>query len=570
MSGLVRPVTQLELLLILAIIGAGFAWFVRIAWVGREQSWTFSRFFLGGRNIGPTLTEHSNWGLTFAWSNGLWFFAALAYQFGPRVILLQIPWCLSVALVAALLVPIMRSVGVGTIHGFLGARYGNAARVVACAATSIGYIFNCGFEMYWSARIFALSLGYERLVIPAAVAFASVCGAYCMIGGFLANCETDRQQTVMGMISLTVLCVLAGASIGGTAVQIATYGLAAICAAYVLMAIFLHRMHSRSGERLLTIVAVLSVPLLGLYVMSVQGVENHTVTATPHLFNSTTPPTPLIIGIVLFQLFFNPVDMANWQTVAANGDAPPATYPLIKWSLVRSASYMMWFPAIAGILVGCLARVHPNLGDNGIFPAVFGMVLPHSSELLRGVVFGLIFLGLISTSLSSSDTYIMAAAHTLSWDLILNRWFKEISATKDPERRRRLEADYVERVRRSVVPLSIGMMVVFAACYSLWPASVFAFQFIMYGSALSLFAPVVYGLWSDRRNVTPPRIIQRVTPWAIACGILAGLAPYIVVYLASKQDISGFSPLLSLAVSSLIFGSAILASRVFRPRVTHA
>src|SRR5262245_43908141 len=95
--------SRLQLAVSFAVIALGFYWFVKIASRRAPDSWRLKGFFLGGANVGPDLTEQNTLGITFAWSGGIWFFVTLAYNFGPWVLALQLPWCFSIFWLAALL-----------------------------------------------------------------------------------------------------------------------------------------------------------------------------------------------------------------------------------------------------------------------------------------------------------------------------------------------------------------------------------------------------------------------------------------------------------------------------------
>jgi hypothetical protein len=575
-ANVVRIVGPTEVMVIVAVIGVGCAWFVTTAWKARSASWSFKHFFLGGRNIGPELTQQSNWGLTFAWANGIWFFAVLGYSYGPGVILLQIPWCVSVAVLAALLRQIMRAAKDSTIHGYLGATYGSKARQFACIATSIGYVFNCGFEMFWASRMFSLSLGLPKLVYPAAISLSALCGAYCMVGGYIANCRTDKHQNILGMFAITAVCAACGFGIWGRpGVAVGLLALAGVCLVYAALAFYVPRARPSNAERLQNIVALTSIPLVfaiaAVLVWRTNADSGVGDPASPiHLFACSMPPWQLIAGITVFQLFFNFVDMANWQTISANAEIPPEDYTKLRWSFVRSAIYMLWFPALCGILVGCFLRIIPKLTDDGIFPAAFAQVFPEAGGVVRGVIVGLVMLGLFSTSLSSADTYLMAAAHTLSWDLFRhNEYVRIIALPQESSDRLEAEADFCDKVRTKLIFLAVGMTLVFALFHFFWPDTVFAFQFIMYGSALALLPGVAYALKLQGKNRQPA---AELGPWIVAsiiAGIVAALLPYLWIYLIAHVDTSSLTPIFTLSASAVFFGIGWLRHRKSSKAIPH-
>jgi hypothetical protein len=550
-------ITTVELLLIVLIVMIGFRWYIRIAWKQRNSSWTFSRFFLGGKNLGPDLTEQNNWGLTFAWANGIWFFVYLAYSYGPGVILLQIPWCISVGLLSIFLKYIMRIGENLTIHGYIGKLYGSSARKVACIATSIGYIFNFGFEIFMASLMFCVVIGDKSLLYPTAIILSVVCAGYCIIGGYAGSCRTDKRQNIIGMISVTLLCLLAGYNLRQIpGVFIASVILAIICTVYSLIGVFFSKIDIRKGFRIQNALSIFSVPLLAaiiLWLNSVKGISIGNNLAPLKIFANSFPPWQMILGISIFQFFFNSVDMANWQSISANTETAGTQRKELNWSFVRSAIYMLWFPAFSGILLGCMMRFIPSLSDQNIFPAIFSHILPGYSQLLTGIVFGIIFLGLFSTSLSSADTYLMAAAMTLNWDLFNHKKYEEIVNMPAGEDRLKSEAKYIGAVRRTFIPLAIFMLLIFALGYRLLPNNIIAFQFIMYGSALALFPCVIYGLSLQAKNLLPNPSLSKWVVSAILIGILAAIVPYILLYLTSHTDLSNWTPVYTIVTASAVF-----------------
>lgn len=250
-----NPLSAIQLLIVLAIIGIGFAWYIYYAKNTPDESTSLSSFFAGGERLGSTGTQHTNWGLSFALANGVWFYILLAYQFGWKVGFLHIIWAISTLLVAYFFPHIQAATQGRTIHGYLSLKFGRRTQLVAAVVTLIGYFLNSGFELFWSGKIFAASMGYSDLDLPIALIMAVACGAYCMIGGYAANSRTDRPQNYLGATGLVILCSAA------------------------ILAV-------RSG------------------------------TAT-QLFETTPLPTELLIGFAVFLLLFNLVDMANWEIVGA-------------------------------------------------------------------------------------------------------------------------------------------------------------------------------------------------------------------------------------------------------------
>lgn len=491
-----------ESLTALLVILIGFYVYVLIAWRSKSNQWTLSSFFLGGKKIGVRPTKHTNWGIGFAFANGIWFCATLAYKFGWTVLVIQLIWSCSIAALGFFLRPYLTASRDETIHGYLGVVYGSGARIIACLATTIGYVMTCGFEVYYSSEILSRSIGQLELAVPFSIVLAILFGSYCMIGGYEANVRTDRPQNILGALTMSVLVL-------------------------VLFACLWPKIGSAPDQR---------------------------TWAT--LFRATIPPWDMLLGLGVFLSVFNLVDMANWQSISANSELPDSQKKVIPWAYYKSAAYQMVFPSLAGGLVGCGLRVFDGLQDGDLFPTVFGSLLPGLEPLTRGVFLGAILLGCISLTLSSADSFLMAAANTLSWDLFKHHEYREIALTTTVNRAES-EKEYVLSVRRWLIPLAIAMVLIFWRVYIFVPDKVFQLQFIMYGSALSLAPGLFYALRNGLSQNVPFHSVHWWVVASIACGVMAGLAPLALLIaripVFGQEDWTSLSPVLTLSLSYAVF-----------------
>eukprot|EP01012_Entosiphon_sulcatum_P024636 TRINITY_DN29825_c0_g1_i1.p1 TRINITY_DN29825_c0_g1~~TRINITY_DN29825_c0_g1_i1.p1 ORF type:complete len:449 (-),score=3.52 TRINITY_DN29825_c0_g1_i1:15-1268(-) len=408
-----------------------------------------------------------------------------------------------------------------------------------------------------SSLMFSIWLGSDKLVYPMLIATSIVFGTYCSIGGYMANCRTDKIQSIMGMIAICLLCVLLSYKLESTEGLIASVIMSVMCAIFSFSENY-SKVHVLKKYNLQEIANIVSVVALVVTCIFLFYTSKNNVTGISHpvkLFSSKMPPISLIMGLTTFMLFFNSVDMANWQSISANSNVDKSEHKDIKLAFLRSAIYMLWFPAFCGTLLGCLSHAFPSLTDVNLFPAAISNSLPSSvGPIISGLVFGFIFFGLFSTSLSSADSYLMAAANTLSWDLFKYKEYKKIQGTNDMAIKAELEKKFTDDIRTKLIFLALFMTCSFAALYLLAGSSLFSFQFIMYGSALSLFPSVMYGLYLQNKNNKPDKIkLGKWSAFSILGGVLLGIIPYLVVNTVKNIDISTYSPLLSLLGSSLIF-----------------
>ncbi len=488
------------------ILFIGLLFFVQLAWKRRTESFKVRNFFLGGGSVGPELTEQSSIGLTFAWMGGTWFFTILAYQNGPWVTLLQLPWCFSIILLALLFRRIKSVIGLNTIHGYLGYAYSPRTQVVAAIATTIGYLINTGFEVFWSSLMLAHCLGAPGLALQFAAVLVMVCAIYCMIGGYVANATTDKPQNVVGVISLAILITFVVWDLSLPNSLLWACGIfVAGAVAYSVFSYLTPHLSNRHSNRIQSIVAVLYALVAIAVTIFLVLSDNSLTTASSQSeianLHNTMLPLPLIVGILSFQLIFNAIDMANWQQVAANSMISDSTIPAVRWAIIRSAMYLLWFPALGGVLLGCALRFADlQVQNETIFAIAFTHVLPDYPGIMRGILLGVITLGFISTTLSTADSYLMSAAQTLATDIVFRREYGAILKYGDEQ----AERDFVMKCRNLLIPIGI---IAVALAYSLWrlyPQNPLDFQALMYAWALTLTAPVLLALlvpgWSRGRS----------------------------------------------------------------------
>ncbi len=517
-------VSQTQLVIIFLVIGAGYYLFWRIA-KANIQPWNFKAFFLGNADIGTDLTENNTLGITFAWSGGTWYFAWLAYQFGPWVIVSQIFWCASIISLALLLPKIITQVRNKTIHGFLRDHYGDKTQGAAAIATTIGYIVNAGFELFWSSLLFARCLNRDDLALPVALVLATFVGTYCAIGGYKSNATIDKAQNLMGVLSLAGLVWLLGATIRtpasfSLAVQLFFGG----AIFYTLVSILMYAKRLRRFPKLQNLMAALygvgSFVIAYLVVVPAQS-ANHLAS-----FPVQNSPVPLwvMIGTVTFQLFFNVVDMQNWQEIAANGDAPPRQYKFLSWAIVRASLYLLWFPALGGVLLGCLLKVlSAQVTDQNLFTYAFRQVLPQVDAPIRAALLGLLFLGFIATSLSTVGDLLMSSLQTVSFDIVWPKRIQQLIARESSEGEQR---KLVLKARTWLIPMAVGMVLTFWLLWKLYPGPVFNFQAMMYAAPLALLAPVLIALlW--------PRAVKYLTDRVTFTAIVASVAAIVIMFVVS-------------------------------------
>lgn len=548
------------LLIAAAILIAGVLlfWQMKIRVRRRVPMDSFGTFFLGGKSVGERLTTNNNWGLCFAFGNAIWYYAYLGYYYGLWIFLLQVAWSLGVVFIAWHILKYLSGSADGTVHGFIGHHYGTRAAVLAAIATLIGYTLNVGFEVFYSSHLLVASVGVHNYELLVAIVIALFVGGYCVLGGYLGSVVTDQLQNHLAVFSLIILLwfVLPRTVVISVAVLFAAYCL------------FGKRLGSEVTYPISKVIAV-SLLILLLWFFLPVGHHGFSALSLFSASDATPPGISFVIGVVVFSFFFNLVDMANWQSIAANKDLLPSELQKVKIGFFWSAGLQMIAPAALGTLFGAaLHLASPGVADDGYFAAVLKPLLA-SMTPMAGVILGILFLGFVSATVSSAGSYLVAAMQTLAVDVIKRKPASILrSSGANLQERAQAEESILGWVKKMMVPVAILMTVIFASLYySLsridMQGLAFQFQFVMYGAAVTLVPSVVFSLFRNNVADAAPNV-SSAGFWSILIGLIFvivpfGLAETVWTRLAirplalSPDDIVNLTPLTGLVAAAVTF-----------------
>ena len=477
---------------------------------------TLGAFFLGGGTVGSRRTTNNNWALCFAFANSIWYYAYLGYYYGLYILFLQVAWSAALVVMARYLARYLAATDDGTVHGFIEHHYGARAAILAATATLIGYTLNIGFEIFYSSHLLLISTGltapqYELFL---AVVVALFVGGYCALGGYIASVETGLIQNTLGVISMVMLLWL----IRSTLLDRSSW---------------------------------------------------HQVTSAS---KASHAPLSFVVGVIVFSFFFNLVDMATWQSIAANRHLSADDLHDVRKGFYISAGLQMIAPAILGTLFGAALRVSTQgVGDDEYFIAVLRPIY-HGLNAGWGLFVGILFLGFISVTISSAGSYLMAAMQALAIDVVKRKQAKELRR-KDisVETRSEIESDIVLWVKRRIILVVVLMTVIF---WALWfglgkidkSGLAFQFQFVMYGAATTLVPSVIYRLfvkakaessWNSNAGFWSILVglIFVIVPFGLAETPFVGLDRLLGIINMQADDIANLTPLLGLLAATIVFTS---------------
>lgn len=502
-------------LLVLAVTALGFAWYFKIA--QKQQSSKVDRFFQAGRNIGIPLFTQTTWGSSFAFGNSIFYGLWLGYSMGLSALWLQVLWAVGMAVYAWILPRLIPYTENHTLHGFLGSQYGNRCRVVASVVSVTGLIILLGFELSFAAQYFAQVTGVTNLewliVLVAAVFFAT----FCSIGGFQANSRTDRLSNHFALAALVMLIVVTVAR-NWTALGPAFTSSA--------LSTSLSNMSSQSGLA--------------------------------------------ITGIAFFALF-NIVDMTNWQTVSANSltagstSAGRSQQRQMQRAMLRAAGLFLIAPVLTATTLGYMVK-HLGLGtnDQAQFMSHFVSGLLDDQGIAGALLLALVSFAFVASSLSGVDSWMLATAQTISWDLIDYDTFKErgfnVARFDDATHER-----VTRRARIALLIIGIGGACgVYIVSKFVWNR-VFELQFVIFGGGLAMLPAIAYALF--RGSGSASTVTSTAAFYSIVGGYGSAIALFITSLLTKDSRLVEPLPVVSLIVATVILGIGLLLRLVTRRAV---
>jgi sodium/pantothenate symporter len=249
---------------------------------------------------------------------------------------------------------------------------------------------------------------------------------------------------------------------------------------------------------------------------------------------------PFIAGILIINSAMFLVSMGVWQRIAASKDERVVVRGLGRSALQTGATWCLI------ILGACLVYlvITPNSTENPLSTLVKHIMV--EGGWVNGVlVFGII-LGLFGSQLSTASTNLVATGQTLYSDLFARDRRTSISDTDGQSRELRLS----RWLLITAAVLAIGVVAVLSAS----GFTILDLAFALYGSQLSLFAPVVLAL--EYKGAIPARV-SKAASIGVVLGILMGWAAAGFGKILGIQDLVFLSPIVSLVVSGIVIGIAL-------------
>jgi hypothetical protein len=551
--------------IILVILFMGFYVYIRIANKNRTEE--IVGYFLGGRNIGQSLFEHTTWGTSFAFNNGIYWGLYLGYTLGLSALWINASWALGFFLLAAIIPRLIKPTGNWTIHGYLGSIYGHHTRVIASVASITAMIFNLGSEVVFASIFISAVLGIQSLELIFIFAFALFGATYCSIGGYRANAAIDRFQNLFSVASMLLLLYLL--SITGMNQSQLKYVFLALgilfFALFVKESLQKRKIYSARDSLYLLIAVSFFIAIVFFSPKFSESLSAKSIlNSLAHPDNATTI---YIISLIAYQFLYQLVDTVNWQNISAHNISleEKGKTTEIKKALSLAGLKILITPILTTTMIGYLFRTIGSPGSESAFILdMNSALLTDMPVIIAAICLGFLSFSFIGAGLSGVDSWLMAINQTLSWDILNFKLFKKKKFNV---------TQLTKEENRFITVKSKGLLFITAIIgaglyYLLYTASdkkIIPLFFVIFSSALSLLPSLLFALFfSAKVNFS----LGITSSLSIVMGYLAPICflvptliqEYIVVFgkSYSVDDIYTWGPLLAIGFATIFFSISFI------------
>lgn len=478
---MVFPFQGLGVSIVMGITLLTFAGYLFIAFRTTKQIRTINNYFIADRQLSPRQLKATYLGTNITFTSIFIALAAFGYTNGVITFWILVWWLAGMAFFYWVYPRIDHYFQNGgqTLHEFLGKRYqSRGLRVLASLVTVAIFTSTMGLELF--GGVFLLSkLGILPVLWPTTLALiiALMLVIYTVLGGFKATVKTDIAQ----MLFIVLALVVVGWALNTFMVTRETYN---------------------------------------------QFIQSEWMSVGNLLSD------PVFIIAMLFMFFpFQICVMDMWQRCAAVGGKVNFVRNMIK---VDSIGFIIAYaiPIMAGIAVKT-AGINLNDANDAFFVPLISTLGPWAV--------GIVFAGLFAAMLSTADTLLICAAHSLVrdvWGNIRNMNLDNLSPDQ--------EAAALLSVRLWTIIVgvaAVGIMVLFN-----W-FSLYDLVIAVFSAQIVFFVPLLVAIFWPRFASTRSR--------SAAASIIVGfLLPILVVWIGKttgNQQLINGAPIAGFLGSIIIF-----------------
>jgi Na+/proline symporter len=443
----------------------------------RDSHLSLRRYFWGEQDFKASDIAHLILSTSFSF-NGIMYQTWLGYSIGWAALWLQVAWCASYLWMRRY-ASIIKAEAVkgGTLHGAVGCAFGPGAEKLAAVASIIGFTLQVGWELGVAVIVFTFLLpGSAGLLEVSAAALALIAAVYTIRGGLRGNLRANIFQNLFAIATLIVAIVV-------------------LCS-------------GATGYH--------SPPLI----------ESHKLLVTGLGIGG-------LVTNVIFSVFWQFVDMSNWQNLAA-ADTKPDTP---NRALLTGATLVFLFPGLVGTVAGVALAGVPNLTSNDVVAQMLTIVQQFSPVLFVCVV-----MGFVAAMLSTLDGLLLAAAQAVTWDLTKHDTVRRILARGEVDEDARPEREVLTQSRVAVFVLALaGSSVIYL--YKFKIIDLFNLVYVVTAAQMTL-VPVVFCILRGRHALNGFA--------SILGGLVVGLTLVGYGLVAVNATVLTWAPAIGLATAALL------------------
>ena len=429
-----------KILMLLVFFGV----MIGVGFYSRKHATNVGGFVLGGRSVGPWLT---------AFAYGTSYFSAVIFvgyagQFGWRFGIASTWIGLGNAFIGSLLAWVIlgrrtrimtQQLNSATMPEFFGKRYGSNALKIGASAVIFIFLIPYTASLYNGlSRLFGMAFNIDYTVCI--IIMAVLTGVYVIAGGYMATAINDFIQ---GIIML--------------------FGIVAVIAA-VLKA---------NGGFMQAI-------------SDMARVEDPLVSDVPGVFSSFFGPKPFdLLGVVIL------TSLGTWGLP----QMVQKFYAIKSENAIAKGTIISTFFAVvvAGgcYFLGGFGRLFTNsmeIGANGVPVGGYDAIVPKMLESLSPLLIGVVVILVLSASMSTLSSLVLASSSTLTLDFLKDNIIKDMDEKKQV------------LVMRALIVVFILISVIIAIVqYSTTVNFIAQLMGISWGALAGAFlAPFMYGLYMKK------------------------------------------------------------------------
>ena len=474
-----------------------FGIMIGVGFYSRKHATDVNGFVLGGRSVGPWLT---------AFAYGTSYFSAVIFvgyagQFGWRFGIASTWIGLGNAFIGSLLAWVIlgrrtrimtQQLNSATMPEFFGKRYGSKALKIGASAIIFIFLIPYTASLYNGlSRLFGMAFNIDYTVCI--IIMAVLTGVYVIAGGYMATAINDFIQ---GLIMLGGIVAVIGAVLKAN----------------------------------------------GGFIQAISDmarVEDPMVSDVPGVFASFFGPKPMdLLGVVIL------TSLGTWGLP----QMVQKFYAIKSENAIAKGTIISTFFAVV-VAGGCyflggfgrLFTSQMEIGANGVPAGGYDAIIPKMLETLSPLLIGVVVILVLSASMSTLSSLVLASSSTLTLDFLKDNFIKDMDEKKQVFIMRLLIVVFILiSVVIAIIQYSTTVNFIAQLMGISWGALAGAFLApFMYGlymkksTALAAWCSMIFGVGIMVLNMLAKPIFPAILQSPINCGAFAMLAGLVIVPVVS-------------------------------------